>query len=376
MSSPLIIPAPDAIPVHWLWFQILLSATFMIHLLLMNLVVGGALLTAWSFIRKRNIGAEMSHLPTLTALTINMGVPPLLFVMVLFGQFFFTSSILMAVYWILVVAALIVAYCCAYIFQRKIHDHPGAAKTAIFISTAMLLYTGFLLVNNSTMAMRPDHWNSWFSSPGGGVLHLADASVWPRYLHFLVAAVAVTSLARALWARYSGRIKNKKNMNLEIRNNLRVFGIATALQFLVGTWFLLAMPSHVAKAFMGGNMAATMMMSLSIISALFILRSAFTGRLVSSLVLLLVQVALMVAVREFTRYEYLSGIFHPAQLQNVHQASPLFVFLLLFLLGLTAIFYMIRLSMKPAVSKSTRTGKAGSSTNQYGIFRISAAEPT
>jgi hypothetical protein len=360
MNSPLIIPAPDTIPVHWFWFQILLSATFMIHLLLMNLVVGGALLTVWNFIRKRDIGAEMSHLPSLIALTINMGVPPLLFVMILFGQFFFTSSILMAVYWILLVAALIVAYCCAYIFQQKIHDNPEAARRAVFISAAMLLYTGFLLVNNSTMAMRPDHWNAWFSSPGGGVLHLADASVWPRYLHFLVAAVAVASLASALWARYSGRIKSGKNMERHIRSNLRVFGIATALQFLVGAWFLLAVPSHVAKAFMGGNMAATIVMSLSIISALLILHSAFTGRLTSSLILLLVQVALMVAVREFTRYEYLSGIFHPAQLRNVNQTSPLVAFLLIFLLGIAATFYMIRLAMRPAEAKNTRTRKARS----------------
>jgi hypothetical protein len=38
-----IIPTADSIPVHWLWFQVLLIVTFFIHMILMNLLLGGSL---------------------------------------------------------------------------------------------------------------------------------------------------------------------------------------------------------------------------------------------------------------------------------------------------------------------------------------------
>ena len=38
------IPVPDAIPVNWWWFEILLTATFFIHLLLMNSLLGSSLI--------------------------------------------------------------------------------------------------------------------------------------------------------------------------------------------------------------------------------------------------------------------------------------------------------------------------------------------
>jgi len=45
----------------------------------------------------------------------HLGVAPLLFLQVLYGRLFFTSSILMAGFWLAVVPLLIVAYYCAYV---------------------------------------------------------------------------------------------------------------------------------------------------------------------------------------------------------------------------------------------------------------------
>lgn len=45
--NELLIPSPDAIPVNWIWFQVLLVITFVIHLVLMNFILGGSLLTLW-----------------------------------------------------------------------------------------------------------------------------------------------------------------------------------------------------------------------------------------------------------------------------------------------------------------------------------------
>ena len=81
-----IIPAADTIPVHWLWFQVLLIVTFFIHMILMNFLLGGSLLTLWDLFRGKLEKKASGNIPTLVALTVNFGVPPLLFVQVLYGR--------------------------------------------------------------------------------------------------------------------------------------------------------------------------------------------------------------------------------------------------------------------------------------------------
>ena len=92
-----IIPTADTIPVHWLWFQVLLIFTFFVHMILMNFILGGSLLTLWDVFRGRKTGKNAGSIPTLIALTVNFGVPPLLFVQVLYGHLFYSSSVMVAV---------------------------------------------------------------------------------------------------------------------------------------------------------------------------------------------------------------------------------------------------------------------------------------
>ena len=105
-----IIPTADTIPVHWLWFQVLLIFTFFIHMILMNFLLGGSLLTLWDLFTGKLEKRTTGSIPTLVALTVNFGVPPLLFVQVLYGHLFYSSSVMLAVPWILVVPILILAY--------------------------------------------------------------------------------------------------------------------------------------------------------------------------------------------------------------------------------------------------------------------------
>jgi len=39
-----IIPSPDSLLVNWLWFQVLLVITFTLHIILVNLILGGCFL--------------------------------------------------------------------------------------------------------------------------------------------------------------------------------------------------------------------------------------------------------------------------------------------------------------------------------------------
>jgi len=345
-----IIPTADSIPVHWLWFEVLLIVTFSIHMILMNFMLGGSLLTVWDMLTGKLEKRASGSIPTLVALTVNFGVPPLLFVQVLYGHLFYSSSVMVAVPWILVIPILILAYYGAYLYVRKWESAPGWSKAGLVFSSLFLLYVAFLLVNNNTLALRPDRWLEFAGKPGGWNLNLGEPTLWPRYLHFLLAALAIGALGRAITYRYSDMDEEEKGA--QIKRNLKIFGWMTLVQFGIGTWFWLTMPGPVWKSFMGGSLFATVMMVAGWLVALLILHSAFTGRLTFAMILGGAEVLLMVVVRDLARAAYLDGIFRPAELENVGQFSPLVAFLLVFVVGLLLLYYMIRLIFKSKTQQS------------------------
>ncbi len=345
-----IIPTADTIPVHWLWFQVLLVFTFFIHMILMNFLLGGSLLTLWDLLTGKLEKRTSGSIPTLVALTVNFGVPPLLFVQVLYGHFFYSSSVMMGVPWILVIPILILAYYGAYIFVKQTDKAPILSKGALIFTSLSLLYISFVFVNNNTLAIQPDRWGIYFEDPGGWNLNLGEPTLWSRYLHFLLAALAIGALGRAVAYHFSKMDEEEKES--QIKRNLKIFGWITVIQFAVGSWFWLTMPETVWKTFMGGSFFATSMMVAGWLLALLILHSAFTGRLVTAMILGGLEVLVMVIVRDLARGAYLKELFRPSQLENVGEQSPLIAFLLIFVVGLFAIYYMIRLIFKSKTSKS------------------------
>ena len=109
MNPSQLIPSPDTIPAQsWLFFVLGLF-TFTLHILVVNVALGGSMITlfsrlkSWSNLETSLHGAIASKIPILFALGINLGVAPLLFLQVIYGHLFYSSSVLMAVYWILII---------------------------------------------------------------------------------------------------------------------------------------------------------------------------------------------------------------------------------------------------------------------------------
>src|SRR5215813_10992378 len=111
------IPPPDAfgLPAPWWLLLVLLDLTFLIHLVFMNFVLGGSIVQAAALCSRR--GADNDTLvrvissiwPIALSFTITSGVAPLLFVQVLYGQFFYTSTVLLGFAWLLILAFLLTA---------------------------------------------------------------------------------------------------------------------------------------------------------------------------------------------------------------------------------------------------------------------------
>lgn len=343
------LPTPDTIPVHWFWFEVLLILTFFIHMILVNFILGGSLLTIWDIVRGKQEIKASRNIPIIVALTINFGVPPLLFVQVLYGQFFYSSSVIMAVPWILVIPVLIVAYYGAYMYSKKIEKAPKWSKVGLVISTLMMLYVAFMYVNNSTLALSQNRWDVYFANMSGLNFNWSEPTLVSRYLHFILATIAIAALGRAIYYHYLKISEEDKKSH--IKKNLKIFGWVTALQFVIGTWFLLTMPESVWKQFMVEATWPTITMIFTWFAAIGILFSAFTYRLRLSIFFGALQILLMVIIREMSRFAYLKADFHPSNLENIDKTSSLNMFIFVFLVGIYLVYFMIKLMLKSKKSE-------------------------
>ncbi len=337
MEAQSLIPAAGAIPAPWWVFESLGIVALAVHFVFINIVVGGSLIAVGSRIATR-IGAagrspRVPHgITTALALGINFGVAPLLFAQVLYGHLLYTSSILMALWWILVIPLLIAAYYGAYIHTGG--DGLGTLRTAALgLSTLALLYIAFVFVNNMTLMLQPSSWQAYFKNRTGTILNLAEATLVPRYLHFLVASVAVAGLFGALRAH---RRDGTKSAAL-VRKGLRIYALATIAQVFVGLYFLLSLPEKTMHLFLGGNTVYTLILALGILTALASIAFALRGRLIPALASLVAILLLMVVNRANLRSAYIARFFDPADTA----LEPQYGVMALFLAAVAGMAYML-----------------------------------
>ena len=337
MNPASLIPAVEAVPVHWVWFDVLLILTFTAHILFMNALLGSAAIGLFHFVRGnqallKDVGQK---LPPLLGLTINLGVPPLLFLQVNYGHFDYVSSVLMGGWWLSMVAALLAAYYGLYIFKFGKRRLGRTGKIAVMAaSIACMVYTGFMLSNNVTLMLRPEYWPQYFEK-AGGFLNLGDPVLYPRFLHFMVATVAVGGLFIALLGRW-------RSVEAHIGLGMRWFTGATLVNLGVGLWFLLTLPQPVFLAFMGENQLATLTFVASLVAAGFLLHAGFKGKPYTAAVWTVLTVLLMNVNRHWARAEFIEPWFDMNTVPVTGQFSSFFVFAGFLVLGIVAMVYMLK----------------------------------
>lgn len=348
MEFASLIPSPDPIPLPWMWMEGLLMATFVIHLLFMNAMLGTGIIALAAMVRRREkdlpvARAVSTRLPTLIAFTVNTGVAPLLFVHVLYGPFIFTSSILMAVWWLSAVGMLLAAYYSAYLLDFRF-DALGAGRIwTVSAATGLLLLVGFVFSNNMTLMLAPDRWRRHLDSPGGTLLNLADHMLIPRYLHFVTASVAVGGLVLAWMWRWKGQ-NGLAGAEEKSRQSMGWFTGATAVQLAVGTVFLFTLPREIRALLTGGGATATGLFAAALAGALLALILGVRRKIRSCTAAAVMTIVLMALVRDRVRQALLAPVFSVADLPVVPQFGPFVLFLASAALGIAAVLFMIRLA--------------------------------
>jgi hypothetical protein len=362
MTTPfasVILPTADALPLPApaVLLRILLLFTFFLHLLAMNAMLGGLIITVWARWRRRQAGDPHALLadsvagttPSLVAATVTLGVAPLLFLQTLMGQFFFTSSILMGWGWFSVVVALMFAYYGTYLqsFQR---EKLGSARTPLLLVTVLLfLWIALMFSNNTSLMVAAQTWAAkYFANPRGLHLNLGDPTLPPRFLHAVLGAVAVAGLCLAWWGKL--RLKEGDSSGTFMTHTgLTAFSWITASNLLFGTWYLMSLPAGARQRFMGGDLPATLMLTGGIVLALVMVVLGFRirnrpadPRLWPLTFTTAVVLMIMVLTRDTARLATLGDLYRPASFPVKTQALNLTLFAGLLVCGVMMLVWMIR----------------------------------
>ncbi len=340
-----LIPVADSIPTHWGWFYFFLILTFILHLLLMNVMLGTGIISLVKHLKKGNkpcpVCKDISlKLPYQIAFTINFGVAPLLFLQVLYGQFIYVSSIMMGVYWLSVVGILMIMYYSAYIYDFKYDQWPGLRLYFLILMVGLALIIAFLFSNNMTLMLNPEKWTGYFDNRSGTMLNLSDPTLIPRYLHFVTASIAVGGLFMAI----TWKFKQDPRAAMYIDQGMSWFTYATLVQVGVGLWFLISLPQEIMLLLMGGSALHTAVFLLGLAGVVMILVTGFKKMVWPTTAGLLLTITFMVLMRDLVRNAYLAQYYHPSERIVVPEYAPLFIFLVVFILGLGAVFYMLKLA--------------------------------
>ena len=348
--DPLPLPAPG-----WLLWS-LLTLTFVLHLVAMNLLLGGAILAAVCRSRsRRSEGARKlalllpRALPTLVATTVTFGVAALLFLQVLYGRLFFTSAVLLAVPWLLVVPILIAAYYGAYGWLSKAKtDRQVPAGGAWGLALAFTAIA-FIYANVMGLLLRPHEFLERAQADASGFgLALSDPTVLPRLLHVIAGSLAVAGLALAWW----GVVVRRRDRSLA--GWMTTHGVywaagATIFNFLPGFWWLAALPREALLGLLGQTPAAAAFFAIGIIAALaglgLLVPAAFApdpGKLLAGAsASLLISVVLMVLVRDAVRTMALAPFGYRLTTWIEPQWGPIAIFIVLLVSSLGLVVWMV-----------------------------------
>lgn len=245
------IPLPLPVP-EWL-LVLLLVTSFLAHILFVNLMLGGAMLTLWSEIKglRNPEYDELAHqlAKTITvnkSLAVVLGVAPLLTINTLYTLYFYTANVLTGLMWIAIIPLVTVAFLLTYLHKYTwgaLARNKPLHIAIIAIATAIFLFIPLIFLTNVNLMLFPEKWGA----VKGFLSALLLPNVFPRYLHFLMASLAVTGLF-VFWyfgrARYPFEEHFKVLKRADVRRKGYSLTLAASLgQFLIGPFVLLTLPS-------------------------------------------------------------------------------------------------------------------------------------
>lgn len=356
MTEQLIIPGPEPVPLPAdpILLQGLLLLTFVLHILFLSQVLGGGVLYLGATAAARRepdhpLGRLAGWLaglsPWMIAFTITSGVAPLLFVQLLYGSFFYTSSVIMAWAWFAVIPLLIAGYYALYWVSLRGQDRPPAMRLAVGgLALAIFAFIAFLYVTNLDLMQRPEVWaGAYFANPGGTSL-ITRPALLPLSLHVLLGAIALASILVLLHGA-AAATSDPTYSQAVTRFGLAFFVPAALLQAVVAPWYATSLVPSIREHLLDLSSLVGQLTVAAVVAGVlaFAVLVWARGRLrptIAGAGLAVVAEVMLVIVRHMARNQTLAGYIPDGLWEASPQTALVVLFLALLVVGLATIGYM------------------------------------
>lgn len=245
---PLPLPAPEPLLV------VLLVFSFLVHIIFVNLMFGGSILTLvfeWMGLKRPgydDLAKEIAKTVTVNkSLAVVLGVAPLLLLNVLYTVYFYSANAMTGIAWIAVIPLVTMAFLLLYLHKyswQRMARHKGIHLMMIAAACLIFLAIPLVFLTNINLMLFPERW----ADVKGFLSALMLPNVLPRYLHFIAASMAVTSLFLVGWfGRKRFRFQEKVPALPLPGVKKMLYSIAlgvTGAQFIIGPLVYLTLPSH------------------------------------------------------------------------------------------------------------------------------------
>ena len=242
---PLPLPAPEPVLIA------VLVIFFLMHIVFVNFMVGGAFLTLYYEVRglkeKRYDRLAYEIAATITAnksIAVVLGVGPLLAINTIYTVYFYTANALTGAFWISIIPLVITAFLLTYAHKYLWHQMDRVKWLHVTIAVAvclLFLFIPLIFLTNINLMLFPEKWGTvrgFFSA-------LALPNVFPRYVHFVLACPAMTGLLLVWLFRRRGAdaLAETGFTRAELMRKGYQWALwPTAAQFVVGPVALFTLP--------------------------------------------------------------------------------------------------------------------------------------
>lgn len=240
---PLPLPAPVPVLVA------VLLVFFLMHIVFINMMVGGAFATLWYQVKglRDRKWDDLAH-DISASITVNksiavvLGVGPLLAINTLYTTYFYSANALTGAFWISIIPLVAGAFLLTYLHKYLWHRMPLAMHIGIIaVVCAIFAFIPLIFLTNITLMLAPERWTE--------VRGFWDAAnmpnVWARYAHFMLSCPAMIGLM-LVWS-----YRRKPQIEIDalkiVRSDLIRIGYRWAFwptvgQFIVGPIAWLTLP--------------------------------------------------------------------------------------------------------------------------------------
>jgi hypothetical protein len=346
---------PMGIPFFPWLFQGLMVLTFALHILLVNLVVGGICLAVYHHFKGGEYGTllskTMARCSTVNlSLAIVLGVAPLLFIQVIYDPFWYAANSISAWWAMVFLLVTTLGFLSLYVFYLKRAKQPSGFGIFGIFSLAMVVFAGVIMSMFAMQQLLPEKWLSWYIVNDslqtlGGSFHAFSLG---RFLHFMVPAFINIGIYMMLYAWYFRPRPDFDQNYLDWvgKTGARMAKIAAMVQVVIGFWWLFTVPMKFSfysnPLFLLGAALGVLVMVLLMAGQKDPDRYALPLGILS-----LVAVLGMSTAREVLRMSYLGQFDYSVYQYPVNlDLGSTALFLVTFIMGLVVIAYPITIAFK------------------------------